>query len=74
MNMSATRATPGAISLRISTHLPPIDDSKLVNPVMFPPGRARFVMKPVPMGSEICTNTIGMVSVSLRNTMTDGVV
>jgi hypothetical protein len=50
--MTATRSTAGAISLSICSHLLPISDSKLVKPVMLPPGRARFSTKPPPTGSE----------------------
>src|SRR5882672_2532837 len=51
----------GAISLRSSSHLPPIDDSilMLVNPVALPPGRASDATKPRPTGSETWANTIG---------------
>jgi hypothetical protein len=57
----ATRRTAGAISLRSSSHLPPIDDSMLmlVNPVTLPPGRACDATKPRPTGSETWANTIG---------------
>ena len=33
---------------------------------MFPPGRARFVTKPPPTGSETETNTSGIVCVAFR--------
>jgi hypothetical protein len=33
--------TVGAISLRTCSHLPPISGSKMVMPVMLPPGRAK---------------------------------
>jgi hypothetical protein len=36
---TATRVTPGAISLSSSSHLPAIPYSKLVKPVALPPGR-----------------------------------
>jgi hypothetical protein len=62
--MIATRLTRGAISLSISSHLPPITVSTLVNPVMFPPGRGRPATNPAPTGSETTTNTIGIVRVS----------
>ena len=57
---SATRLTPGAHSLISSNHFPPIENSKLVKPVMLPSGRAKFVTKPAATGSGTCTNTIGM--------------
>src|SRR6516225_11111265 len=57
--MSATRVTRGAICLSASSHLVPIENSKLVKPVMFPAGRARLATKPLPTGSVTCTNMIG---------------
>ena len=44
----------------VSTHLPPIKNSKEVNPVMFPPGRAKLGTKPCPTGSATFTKTIGI--------------
>ena len=35
----------GAISLSTSNHFPPIAVSKFWKPVIFPPGRAKFVTK-----------------------------
>ena len=64
--MTATRATPGAIPLSNSNHLPPNVSSTLVNPVTLPPGRDRLATKPSPTGSETTTNVIGIVRVSLR--------
>jgi hypothetical protein len=43
---------------RLQPLLPTVN-SKLVNPVIFPPGRARFGTKPLPIGSITCTKTIG---------------
>src|SRR3954462_4969914 len=54
-----TRVVAGAASLRTSSHLPPIEASKLVKPVILPPGRARFSMKPLPAGSATIPNTMG---------------
>src|SRR5258707_5572037 len=45
LNRTATRASFGAISFRISIHFPPIENSKAVNPVRFPPGCAKFETK-----------------------------
>ena len=73
LNRSATRLTLGAISLRISSHFPPIDGSKLVRPVMLPPGFAKLATKPSPIGSETCTKTIGIEAVSGRRTAKVGV-
>ena len=39
---TATRQVAGAASLRISSHFPPIEYSKLLKPVTLPPGRARL--------------------------------
>ena len=52
------------IAEHTSTHLPPIGNSKLVKPVILPPGCARLLTKPLLTGSITCTNTIGMVRVS----------
>src|ERR1700678_2586916 len=60
--MSAARAKPGAISLSMASHLLVMLPSKRRRPVRFPPGRARLVTKPEPIGSETLTNTIGMVA------------
>ena len=38
--------------------------TKLVKPVALPPGRARLSAKPLPTGSEIAVNTIGVVRLS----------
>ena len=72
----ATRRTAGAISLRSSSHLPPIDDSilMLVNPVTLPPGRASDATRPRPTGSETWANTIGSARVSRKSAATVGVV
>jgi hypothetical protein len=72
--MSAIRLMPGAISLRSSISLELIDDSKLVNPVMLPPGSAKPAMKPLPIGSETWMNTMGMVRVCCWSAATTGVV
>jgi hypothetical protein len=61
--MAATRLTPGAISVSNSSHLPASDDSSVMKPVIFPPGRGRPATKPEPTGSDTA-NTIGIVRVS----------
>src|SRR6516165_7754788 len=53
---TAARVRPGAICLRISSHLPLKPYSKIVKPVTFPPGLARLSTKPAPTGSETSTN------------------
>src|SRR5262245_66433733 len=60
LNKKTMRVTSGAISLSNSTHFSVIEDSKLVNPVTLPPGRAKLATKPSPMGSATDTNTIEM--------------
>ena len=51
MKTTATRLTAGAISLSASNHLLPMLNSNRVEPVTRPPGRAKFVTKPLPTGS-----------------------
>src|SRR6516165_321791 len=65
---------PGAISRSISSHLPAIDASKLVKPVMLAPGCAMLATSPLPSGSETWTKTIGIVSVALCRASPLGVV
>src|SRR6266581_3148695 len=72
LNRKATRVSSGAMSLSNSTHLPVIEDSKLVNPVTLPPGRAKLATKPSPTGSDIDTNTIGMLRVCPSRVATTG--
>jgi hypothetical protein len=45
----ATRWMPGTISLSNSSHLLLMPYSKTINPVTFPPGRAKLSTKPAPM-------------------------
>jgi hypothetical protein len=63
LKRKATRDTSGAIVLSSSTHFPVIDDSKLVKPVTLPLGRAKLSTKPSPTGSDIDTNTMGILRV-----------
>jgi hypothetical protein len=49
----ATRVGLGTISLSSSRVFPPNSPLKLVNPVMFPPGRARLATNPNPTGDEL---------------------
>ena len=44
----------------------------MVNPVTLPLGRAKLATKPSPMGSDIDTNTIGMLRVSPSRVVTTG--
>ena len=59
--MTATRFTPGAISLSSSSLLPLMLNSDEANPVAFVPGRDRLSTQPPPTGSIVVTNTIGTV-------------
>jgi hypothetical protein len=52
------------------SHLPPIENSKLVKPVTLPSGRARLVTYPAETASGTCTNTIGMDKVCCRTAVT----
>src|ERR1039457_7737964 len=61
---TATCRMEGTISLSNSIHLPPIENSNAVNPVMWPPGWSRLLTKPWPTGSDAETNTIGIVLVA----------
>ena len=69
----AMRVTSGAISLSNPSHLPPIPSSKLVNPVMLPPGFAKLSTKPLPTGSAIIGDTIGTVRVCFSSALISGV-
>src|SRR6266480_5398857 len=73
LKRKATRETSGAIVLSSSTHFPVIDDSKLVKPVTLPFGRAKLSTKPSPTGSDIDTNTMGMLRVCPSRVETPGV-
>ena len=68
--MTATRVTPGAISLSSSSHFPLMLNSNEVNPVALPPGRARLSTQPPPTGSIVVTNTIGTVRLACCNAPT----
>jgi hypothetical protein len=48
--MTAARVTLGAISFSAANHFPPTVNSKLVKPVMLPPGCAMLSTKPAPTG------------------------
>src|ERR1041384_3497308 len=47
--------------------------SKLVRPVIWPPGLARLATKPSPIGSETCAKTIGMDLVARHRAIDAGV-
>ena len=47
----ATRWTFGAICVSISSDFPIMEYSRKLKPVMLPPGRAKFAIKPWPTGS-----------------------
>jgi hypothetical protein len=63
LNSMATRLTDGAMSCTSSSHLLPMAASKLMKPVILPPGRARLCTKPGPIGSDTATKMIGTLSV-----------
>ncbi len=47
-----------------SSRFPLSSEERNDNPVMFPPGRARLAMRPVPTGSSLSTITMGIVVVA----------
>src|SRR5215472_6297544 len=55
----ATRASCGTMSFNIETYFPAMLACRMVNPVMFPPGRAMLATNPPPIGSETDTKTMG---------------
>jgi len=71
--MTAARFVSGAISLSTCTHLVPISGSKIVKPVMLRPGRTKVSTNPWATGSVTAVNTMGVVCVSCRIALTDGV-
>src|SRR6266511_2514661 len=74
LNMIAARLRLGAISLSSSSHLPPIELSMLMKPVMLPPGRDRLATKPSPTGSDAAAMTTGIVRVIRCTAAVTGVV
>jgi len=62
--MIAIRFTFGAICTSDSTSFVATENSKKLNPVALPPGRARLCTRPSPTGSVTPTNTMGMFFVS----------
>ena len=62
-----------AISDSNSSHLPPIEPSKLAKPVVFPPGRSSRGTMPLATGSLTFAKTTGMVRVSRWNATVAGV-
>jgi transposase len=67
---TATRFTPGTISLSSSSNFPLMLYSEAVNPVALPPGCAKLTTKPAPTGSVTFANTIGTVRVVCCNAAT----
>ena len=63
LNSIATRTMRGAICLSNSSHLPAIVGSVKMKPVTLPPGRAKLVTKPLPIGSATIAKTMGIVRV-----------
>lgn len=68
-----THGRLGTISFRICNHLPAMTASKLLKPVMLPPGLERFVTRPSPIGSETPTKTMGIVWVACFSAGAGGV-
>jgi hypothetical protein len=73
LKMAVTRTMLGATCLSNCNHFPAMGGSKLLNPVMLPPGRAKLATKPSPTGSETATNTIGILKVACRSAAKTGV-
>src|SRR5262249_17417935 len=71
--MVSPSATSGTISFNSSSHFPPIEASRLVNPVAFPPGLAKVFTNPLPIGSDTIAKITGIVRVSLRRAAVVGV-
>jgi len=67
---TATRITPGAISLSSSSHFAANPNSGLENPVVLPPGRARLATRLPPTGSMTFVNTIGTLRVAFCSALT----
>jgi hypothetical protein len=52
--------------------LPPIEDSEVAKPVMFPPGRSSRATRPLATGSATIVKTIGIVRVARRTAAVAG--
>src|SRR3954447_24518125 len=74
LKRTAARRTCGAIAWMMPSHLPPTENSKLVNPVTFRPEEARFATIPIPTGSVTEAKMIGTVLVSFAQAVATGVV
>src|SRR4029077_20438830 len=61
---TATRETPGRISLSGPSRFTASSGKRVASPVTFPPGRARLATNPWPTGSETATATMGIVVVA----------
>src|SRR5215831_13874294 len=68
----ATRARPGTQSFKTSSRLPMRSGPRMVVPVIFRSGRARFVAKPALTGSPTAIITIGTVDVACRTARVAG--
>ncbi len=58
------RVDPDTTALSSSRRLATNPAASVVNPVMFPPGRARLATRPAPTGSATNVATMGMVAVA----------
>ena len=73
---NATRESFGMVSLSNSSRLPANTGAMVVNPVTFPPGRARLSTNPAETGSDRLKQTMGIVLVAFlaaRASLTPGV-
>jgi hypothetical protein len=61
---TAMRVDPDTTALSSSRRLATKPVASVVNPVIFPPGRARLATRPLPTGSATNVATIGMVVVA----------
>ena len=69
----ATRESPGTTSLSSSSRFPSSSWTIVVEPVTFPPGRARLATSPVPTASPATAMTIGIVFVACLAARAPGV-
>src|SRR5262249_8427821 len=69
----ASRRRPGTTSRKSSSRLPARSGVRTDRPVTLPPGRARLATRPVPTGSPITADTIGISAVACFAATTGGV-
>ena len=71
---TATRETEGIASLSSPIRFRLSSAEIKLNPVIFPPGRARLAISPAPTGSAMAAITIGIVRVAVWAATAVGVV